>query len=95
MAKMVGKRGKQDSPLNPGVIRSFIVRSIVAFAIIIALFGVETAHQNAGVSKISAQIQGICDRTLEVQLSIEDWLSSQGRACEDYTTAHLESLTGF
>ena len=66
MMKMAGKRGKQDSPLNPEVIRSIVVRSIVAFTIVVALFGVETAHQNAGVLKISAQNQGICDRTPEV-----------------------------
>ena len=28
-------------------------------------------------------------------MSIEDWLNAQGTACEDYTDAQLESLTGF
>ncbi len=67
---------------------------VVAVALVLGVSGIESNNAPARVANAQVE-QGICDRTPEVQLSIEDWLSSQGRACEDYTAAHLESLTGF
>ena len=66
----------------------------VAVALVLGVSGIESKNAPARVA--NAQVdQGICDRTLEVQLSIEDWLNAQGRACQDYTDAHLASLEGF
>ena len=66
----------------------------VTVALVLGVSGIESKNAPARIA--NAQVdQGICDRTLEVQLSIEDWLNAQGRACQDYTDAHLASLEGF
>ena len=72
---------------------SMVAAIVVAIVLFLGVSGIESKN---GLSRVlNAQDQGICDRTLEVQLSIEDWLNAQGTACEDYTDAQLESLTGF
>ena len=66
----------------------------VAVALVLGVSGIESKNGPARVA--NAQVdQGICDRTLEVQLSIADWLGTGSQACDTYTDAQLESLTGF
>ena len=73
----------------------FLTLSAATLVAVVSTVGMWGFDSREVSTRISAQTEGICDRTPEVQLSIEDWLNAQGRACEDYTAAHLESLTGF
>ena len=85
--------------------RSLLSRSYPKFSMVAAIvvaivlfWAFRGSSRRTGFPRVlNAQDQGICDRTLEVQLSIEDWLgtASQVQRVKTYTDAQLESLTGF
>ena len=71
---------------------SMVAAIVVAVVLFLGVSGIESKNAPARIA--NAQVdQGICDRTLEVQLAIIDWLGD--KACENFTDADLLSLTDF
>ena len=78
---------------NPSPKLRLVAAILVAVVLVLGIYWIESNDSSDGL--VDAQNQGICDRTPEVQVSIEDWLGTYGQACETYTDAQLESLTAF
>ena len=73
-----------------------ISRSIAAisFAAVLVLGISVIESKDAPAGFVSAQNQGICDRTFEVQTAIGTALQTPSKNCADYTTSDLEGFTG-